>query len=151
VNIPQVWEFIDGDWKGQKNLIEPYIKDFCKFNSNTGWNDSRTPWPRVMQALSHFSYHLTGGTFVVCDLQGGLYSDGAIITDPVLLSRDQRFGPTDLGPAGISTFFSQHLCNEYCQSSWSKPRGPVCYYEPTKGTTMELPATPLTHQSKYYH
>jgi len=41
------------------------------------------PWDKVMQALSHFTYHISGGEFVLCDLQGGLSSDGAIITDPV--------------------------------------------------------------------
>lgn len=29
-----------------------------------------------MQALSHFSYHKTGGQLVLCDLQGGVLSRG---------------------------------------------------------------------------
>ena len=105
----------------------------------------------MMQALSHFSYHITGGAFVLCDLQGGLYKDGAILTDPVLLSRDRRFGPTDLGSYGISSFFSYHQCNEFCDASWSKPRGPACYYEAIEGTTMEdfATVTPLSRQSRY--
>ena len=32
-----------------------------------------------MQALSHYSYHITGGQFLMCDLQGGWYSDGVIL------------------------------------------------------------------------
>ena len=149
VNIPQVWEFTLNE---EKNLVEPYIKNFRKFNSNTGWNDSESAWPRIMQALSHFSYHVTGGAFVLCDLQGGLYKDGAILTDPVLLSRDRRFGPTDLGPHGISTFFAHHRCNEYCSATWTQPRSRACYYEATAGTTMEHVATasPLSRQSRYY-
>ena len=91
---------------------EPFIQNYTKFNSNSGWADDSTPWPRVMQALSHFSYHITSGQFVLCDLQGGIYSNAVVLTDPVILSRSKRFGVTDLGPQGISSFFSNHVCNE---------------------------------------
>jgi hypothetical protein len=40
-----------------------------------------------MQALSHYSYHTSGGQFLVCDLQGGIYRDGVIL-DPIILSRE---------------------------------------------------------------
>ena len=94
---------------GSKTLVEPFIEKWQKFNSNSGWNDGEaTPWSRVMQALSHFSYHATAGSCVLCDLQGGVYADGVVLTDPVILSRDRQFGVTDLGTQGISTFFSQH-------------------------------------------
>jgi hypothetical protein len=33
-----------------------------------------------MQALSHYSYHKSGGQLVLCDLQGGLTSQGAVLT-----------------------------------------------------------------------
>ena len=49
--------------------MEPFIENWEKFNSNTGWNNEGTPWPRVMQALSHFSYHASAGSTVLCDLQ----------------------------------------------------------------------------------
>lgn len=136
-------------------LIEPFIEDFRKFNSNTGWTNCRTPWDRVMQALSHYSYHCTGGAFVLCDLQGGIYEDGAIITDPVVLSRARQFGPTDLGPDGISSFFSTHVCNEYCRQGWSRPRVAVQVFAPEQGTTMTLTNTaghpPLSNQYRYYN
>lgn len=137
VNIPAVWTF-DGDCSrtGQKILSEPYIENYQKFNSNSGWADDDTPWPRVMQALSHFSYHITGGQFVLCDLQGGVYSDGAVLTDPAVLSRSKSFGVTDLGPEGISTFFSQHRCNEFCRSSWDRPADQRQYLPVTQGTSM---------------
>jgi hypothetical protein len=37
---------------------------------------------QVMQALSHFSYHKSGGQLVLCDLQGGMLSRGrgAVLT-----------------------------------------------------------------------
>jgi hypothetical protein len=43
-----------------------------------------TPGPvwQVMQALSHYSYHKSGGQMVLCDLQGGMLSRGrgAVLT-----------------------------------------------------------------------
>ena len=79
VNTPEVWVYTDSN---EKSLIEPLIENFQKFNSNTGWYMEGTSWAEVMQALSHFSYDATGGNLVLCDVQGGIYSNGAIITDP---------------------------------------------------------------------
>jgi hypothetical protein len=141
VNIPAVWTFCDNGnddpWEDTKVLVEPFIDNYRKFNSNSGWADDSTPWRKVMQALSHFSFHVSGGNFVLCDLQGGLYSDGAILTDPVILSRKKQFGVTDLGAKGISSFFSVHVCNEYCKSEWAKPSDMTRYYHPKKGSSME--------------
>ena len=136
VNIPEVWTFCAGHLLGKKVLQEPFIKNYQKFNSNTGWADTDTPWPRVMQALSHFSYHVSAGQFVLCDLQGGVYSDAVVLTDPVILSRGKLYGETDLGPQGISSFFSNHQCNEFCSSSWSRPADQRQYHRPQPGTSM---------------
>lgn len=68
-----------------------------------------------MQALSHFSYHITGGNFVLCDLQGGIYQHEIVLSDPIILSRTREYGVTDLGPEGISSLFSQHYCNGFCR------------------------------------
>jgi uncharacterized protein YodC (DUF2158 family) len=138
VNLPAVWTFDqDSSRGGQKVLQEPFIKNYQKFNSNTGWSDSSTPWPRVMQALSHYSYHCSGGQLLLCDLQGGVYSNGVVLTDPVIMSTGRSYGPTDLGTTGISSFFAYHKCNEYCRSSWAMPRERRAAYNPTAGTTME--------------
>lgn len=139
VNIPEVWtgENVYGSLiAGKKMLQEPFIESYQKFNSNTGWADNATPWPRVMQALSHFSYHVSGGQYVLCDLQGGVYSDSVVLTDPVILSRDRCYGVTDLGPQGISSFFSNHRCNEFCNSNWSRPADQRRYFNPQAGTSM---------------
>lgn len=72
LNKPEVWTFSAGTRVGQKVLIEPFIDNFQKFNSNTGWRDpSGTPWIQVMQSISHFSYHTSGGSLLLCDLQVG--------------------------------------------------------------------------------
>lgn len=88
VNLPEVWQFEERSgtrWRGRKVLQEPYIQNYQKFNSNTGWSNDGFAWGRAMQALSHYSYHISGGTLLLCDLQGGIYEDGAILTDPVIL------------------------------------------------------------------
>ncbi|KAE8343271.1 hypothetical protein BDV24DRAFT_173014 [Aspergillus arachidicola] len=105
-------------------------------NSNTGWNDDSRTWGEVMQALSHFSYHISGGNYVLCDLQGGIYQHELVLSDPVILSRTREYGVTDLGLDGISSFFSQHVCNDFCRPNWTQPANPVQSFRPVHGTTM---------------
>eukprot|EP00516_Mucochytrium_quahogii_P011074 CAMPEP_0203784622 /NCGR_PEP_ID=MMETSP0100_2-20121128/564_1 /ASSEMBLY_ACC=CAM_ASM_000210 /TAXON_ID=96639 /ORGANISM=" , Strain NY0313808BC1" /LENGTH=295 /DNA_ID=CAMNT_0050686615 /DNA_START=258 /DNA_END=1146 /DNA_ORIENTATION=+ len=140
VNIPAVWTFhvSSGLWAGQKAMIEPFIENYEKFNSNSGWKSDSSPWPRVMQALSHFSYHISRSNLVLCDLQGGVYREGVVLTDPVILSTEQNYGPTDLGPRGMSNFFSNHRCNEYCRKDWLLPKaaGRVKLMPYKKGSSM---------------
>ncbi|GJJ77407.1 hypothetical protein EMPS_09766 [Entomortierella parvispora] len=133
INQPEIWEFEDDK---ELNLVEPMIDNFEKFNSNTGWVEDVTSWGQVMQALTHFSYHHSSGQFTLCDLQGGVYSDGIVLTDPVVMSMNQRFGPTDLGRDGIENFFARHVCGSYCQSSWARPRRRPLLFQAKKGTTM---------------
>ena len=140
INQPAVWTFEnDGrqDFAGKKVLQEPFIQSYQKFNSNTGWADDSTPWPRVMQAISHFSYHTSNGQSVLCDLQGGVYQDGVVLTDPVVCSIPRTYGPTDLGLQGMNSFFANHTCNEFCRSNWKTIRNPLRCHSASKGTTME--------------
>jgi hypothetical protein len=56
VNAASVWVFQpNGRWVGQKFLCEPFIQNYQKFNSNTGWSDESQAWARAMQALSRES------------------------------------------------------------------------------------------------
>ncbi|KAL2178438.1 kinase-like domain-containing protein [Thermothelomyces heterothallicus CBS 202.75] len=137
INVPSVWVSDKTSSRaGQKALVEPFIQNFRKFNSNTGWKDDWGAWPQVMQALSHFSYHVSGGNHVLCDLQGGIYQHELVLSDPVILSRTGDYGVTDLGRDGISSFFSQHDCNQYCRPNWTKPANPQLHFRPVPGTTM---------------
>jgi hypothetical protein len=54
INVPAVWTFLDGaaNRAGQKGLCEPFIQNYQKFNSNSGWNDDTKAWGQAMQALS---------------------------------------------------------------------------------------------------
>lgn len=133
LNIPERWKRDDGEFM----FVEPFIENFDKFNSNTGWiSKQQGYWYEVLQSLSHFSYHLSSGQFLLCDLQGGIFRNGVILTDPVVCSRSSRFGPADLGFEGISTFFARHKCNRYCRDEWTKPRDARVYYSESEGTSM---------------
>jgi hypothetical protein len=119
--------------------MEPMIANFEKFNSNTGWTPNESsPW------ISHYSYHTTNRKLLFCDLQGGIYKDGFIITDPVIMSTTQEYGPTDL----ISTFFARHKCNKFCNKQWVMPHDKKVYFKVQKGSAMALPTrgtrAPLT-------
>ncbi|POS73707.1 hypothetical protein DHEL01_v207898 [Diaporthe helianthi] len=124
---PQIWQYRRN---GRKALVEPFILNFQKFNSNTGWvahgSGGARPdsWCEAMQALSHFSYHVTGGQFLLCDLQGGMHGDVFC-------------GPGDLGPNGIHAFFRRHKCTRFCDPRWIKPRSSVkSAFSKRRGTTM---------------
>lgn len=141
VNVPEIWTFeksSNENWSGAKVLQEPFIENYQKFNSNTGWFNDKVSWARAMQALSHYSYHITNGQYLLCDLQGGISDDSIILTDPVILSRNRRFGVTDLGAKGIANFFYKHKCNSFCSTTWKqyKPRVRKEYFKPKRGTSM---------------
>ena len=61
LNKATVWTFLPeaGKWAGTKALTEPFIENYQKFNSNTGWK-KESAWGKAIQAVSHFSYHVTG-------------------------------------------------------------------------------------------
>jgi len=145
LNHPEIWTFTQtgGSFSGAKVLVEPMITNFEKFNSNTGWTpDNGVPWNLVMQALSHFSYHVSSGMFVLCDLQGGVYSNGVVLTDPVVMTAARKFGPTDLGIDGITTFFARHQCNRFCNPAWQRPRRQQALYPERQGTLLEAMHVP---------
>jgi hypothetical protein len=118
---PCVWQVQTGDKKGMFHLVEPMINgvEFQKWNSNSGFSAEQD----LMDALSHYSYACTAGfrkedAVVLCDLQGGLYGDTFVLTDPVLMScKKGKFGPTDLGQEGIDNFFYHHKCNPFCNGA----------------------------------
>ena len=95
--------------EGKRVLVEAFIPGWEKFNSNSGWvskNSSSRTNLNILGALSHFSYHYSSGHYLLCDLQGCGDSSGIILSDCVINSTAAgRFGPSDLGPDGISTFF----------------------------------------------
>ena len=63
----------------------------------------------------HWSWVYTKGMLMVGDLQGVKYTDGYILTDPVIMSVNGEYGATDTGVEGMVKFFIQHECNAFCQ------------------------------------
>lgn len=89
-----------------------------------------------MQALSHFSYHASRRAILLCDLQGAVYRDRVVLTDPVVHSLDRRYGPTDMGSRGMSTFFHHHKCNLFCRPEWRWPQHTAAEFPLRIGTSM---------------
>lgn len=140
VFIPSVHRFgSDSPYPGMVYLREPYIEDYDKWNSNSGWYDNSTEWADVMQALSHFSYHASGGQHVLCDLQGGVTEHECTLTDPAILSRGEGYGSTDMNAQGISSFFYMHECNEFCDPEWILPDNTYPYIDNVMATTVLPP------------
>ena len=121
--------------KGESILVEPFLgKDvYEKFNSNSGWENKDCGLS--MAAFSHFTYHISGGKMLVCDLQGIKTENGYILTDPVICSVERNFGITDLGEDGIRSFFANHNCTELCKSTWKQHSSPKQYRNVIIGTT----------------
>lgn len=142
LNTPAVWTYVVTQ---VKCLVEPMIEDFRKFNSNSGWTPgTEQGWCEAMQALSHFSYHNSARQLLLCDLQGGACSDKFVLSDPVIMSPSRTFGPTDLGPHGIDSFFHRHHCSRFCRSHWAKPEPVARAVIPMReGSSMALASLPL--------
>lgn len=90
---------------------EPFIEGkYVKYSNNWGFvssHDRNTP-----HAFSHFTHHITGGKYIVVDVQGV----GDKYTDPQMHSFDGKgFGKGNCGAEGISKFFSTHRCNVLCK------------------------------------
>lgn len=74
-------------------------------------------------AFSHYTYHVSGGYLLVCDLQG-VNAVGAdaeptlLLTDPAIHCIDDvpRFGVTNLRKHGMEGFFRSHVCNDICRA-----------------------------------
>ncbi|CAD7944913.1 unnamed protein product [Amoebophrya sp. A120] len=134
MNIPEVWMCcgraddpkgrirtrVEKNFGGSVVLVEPFIENFMKFNSNTG---ATAPEALVAQALSHYSYHASNGEEVLCDLQGGKVQHEYTFSDVAINSKQEQYGAADLGALGIETFSSQHRCNHFCCPSWRKWEG----------------------------
>lgn len=133
---------------GTKTLVEPLIRNFCKYTSNNGWisNDEDQDDIDAMTAFTHYTYHKSGGSLIVCDLQGRYRYDRYKsnrrrfeLTDPAICSRRRLYGPTDLGEKGIESFFARHRCNKFCHANgedWAIPRKTRKWFAGSSGTSM---------------
>jgi len=134
LNQPEVWSM-----DSRPILVEPFIEgNYAKFNSNSGWVSEDNEY-RLMQALSHFSFHFTKGTRLLCDLQGGGYATRFVLTDPAMLSVSKEYEQTDGGPKFMRNFFAHHRCNKYCDKGWQCLVGARPEFQPRMGTSFLRP------------
>eukprot|EP00501_MAST-03F_sp_TOSAG23-6_P002682 GSMAST32.ASY1.ANO1.2829.1 assembled CDS len=99
-----------------------------------------------MEAFAHYSYHISDGELLICDLQGRYRKDTRKasrcrfeLTDPAICSRDRLYGPTDLGEKGIDSFFANHQCNQFCShfnGNWTKPMNCEEWFPKSSCTSM---------------
>ena len=98
---------------GESVIVEDYIEgDFKKWCNNYGFISAES---KSLPAFMHWSWVHTGGELMVADLQGVWKQDGFVLTDPVIMSLNNSYGPTDTGAEGMVMFFYKHKCNSFCQ------------------------------------
>ena len=94
--------------------VEPYIgRKFRKFYPNSPLKGAENAY--ILQAFSHFTASQTRDT-LICGLQGVAKGTEFYLTNPIIHSVDQQWGPKDQGPQGFKDFFAAHTCNSICQS-----------------------------------
>lgn len=115
------------DKRKEYGLIEHSINGrFQKYSNHLG-TSLLNEESNLAAAFSHFSWSVTKGRILVCNIQG---SDSQF-THPVLHTMGEGYAqfanPQNRGRTGISSFFEQHKCNEICSklklpqfSSWGK-------------------------------
>jgi hypothetical protein len=129
-------------------LVKPALDpvNARKLNSNSGWVLATTdeePCSQLAQALSHFSYHSTGGEMLLCDLVGAQRDDGTglVLSECSAHSRGQSHGPTDLGRDGMVNFFAHHVCGPLCGRHWLRPPNAARIFAATRQTAVACPQT----------
>ena len=122
--------------------IEPFLDGYYqKFNSNGGFENRAQ---KVMQTFTHWTWQISGGKFMVADLQGIQLGKKYYLTDPAIHSIEQLYGPTDLGACGMEMVLRNHQCNEYCKNlGLMNPfaNHPAGFYIPTRATTYSFQLT----------
>lgn len=86
--------------------------NFIKLNSNDGYVNLQvdTDLADLAGAFSHFTFDHTDGSELCVDIQGVERK----WTDPQFHSKNQTFGPGDLGRTGMRRFFTSHTCSRFC-------------------------------------
>eukprot|EP01103_Thecamoeba_quadrilineata_P007634 TRINITY_DN17487_c0_g1_i1.p1 TRINITY_DN17487_c0_g1~~TRINITY_DN17487_c0_g1_i1.p1 ORF type:complete len:454 (-),score=72.00 TRINITY_DN17487_c0_g1_i1:103-1464(-) len=119
------------------SCVEPYIEGtYKKHNNNYGYvSDDHRNTP---QAFSHFTYHYSSHTILICDIQGV----GDVYTDPLMHSTlNEEFGRGNLGSEGMEKFLSTHCCNAICE--YLQLPSVNAQFVPDIGTTPGLRSGPF--------
>jgi len=88
---------------------------------------------KLAVAFSHFTFSITDGYLLVCDIQGTITKDKKdkptlLLTDPAIhCHKHLRFGKTNWGALGFIKFFAKHKCNDFCYALGLKMPTPQEY------------------------
>mmetsp|Transcript_13476 Transcript_13476/g.46899 ORF Transcript_13476/g.46899 Transcript_13476/m.46899 type:complete len:346 (-) Transcript_13476:79-1116(-) len=96
---------------GMASNVEAFLEgDYRKHNDNFGHVLTTDIIP---PALSHFSWKISSGRLMLCDIQGVdcTYTDAQIHSNLTSMN----FGRGDYGEVGMKKFFENHECNEICK------------------------------------
>ncbi|KAA1080789.1 Eukaryotic elongation factor-2 kinase [Puccinia graminis f. sp. tritici] len=93
--------------------------DYVKYLSNVNFSiTDRQPGMdinnlSIMNAFTHWSYFISNGASLVCDLQGV----GSTITDPQIIDCDYAcWADGNNASKGINHFLENHVCNDVCRA-----------------------------------
>lgn len=106
----------------REELIGTPDSEFQKYNSNGGYYMDNASGPQqdhsVVQAFSHWTYHITNGALMIMDCQGKFIQEENcfVLTDPAVNSRHWNWDEgTNMGANGMRSFFLVHRCNSFCR------------------------------------
>ena len=100
--------------QGEYVALEDFIPgNYQKFNSNGGYEDESIS--KLLLTFCHWTWEVSGHNFMICDLQGVKSANGYYLTDPAVHSKEQLYGPTDLGLVGMEMVLKGHRCNDFCR------------------------------------
>ncbi|ELR17549.1 MHCK/EF2 kinase domain containing protein [Acanthamoeba castellanii str. Neff] len=105
--LPQVWAVMEP-------MLEGADQSYVKYNDNCGGVFAQEGRVReTPQTFSHFTHLVTGGQWLVCDLQGV----GDTFTDPQVHTNPRERCPVagNHGPKGMDDFFATHQCSALCE------------------------------------
>lgn len=95
---------------------------FLKYNSNNGYvSENVMRHHEAVQAFTHFTFVMSGGSLLVADLQGVAREEEVLLTDPQVLSLAGDFGPGDLRAPGMRACLAAHRCGSMCRKLGLQP------------------------------
>ncbi|KAJ3082476.1 Transient receptor putative cation channel sub M member 7, partial [Rhizoclosmatium hyalinum] len=102
-------------WMGEELITG----NFKKYQCNHEFGNVTGIAAKVMDCFSHYSWVVSEGKLLICDLQGNIESK--LLTDPQIHTSNEpeikeMYSCGDLSDEGIQIFFNQHKCSIYCEA-----------------------------------
>lgn len=133
---------VPNDWVAVEDYIEG---EYVKFNNNGGFENPQLS--ELLLAFCHWTWEISGHSFMICDLQGVKSNNGYLLTDPAIHSADQIYGETDLGICGMEEVMKGHRCNWCCQKLKLQPN-PLPYSRNQRVSSSKIYRFTLSDEEK---